>query len=74
MREGDQSLVQEPHFDYDLVEGSLVIDAFDASNGVRVWHRSSRAEIHPDRIDERLLQASVTELLSSFPSAQARRP
>jgi hypothetical protein len=74
VREGDQSLTQEPHFDYDVVEGSLVIDAFDATTGVRVWHGSSRAEVNPDRVDAALLQTSVTELLASFPSARAREP
>jgi hypothetical protein len=74
VREGDQSLMQEPHFEYDVVEGSLVIDAFDATNGVRVWHGSSRSEINPDRVDEALLQTSVTELLASFPSARVRAP
>jgi uncharacterized protein DUF4136 len=74
VREGDQSLVQEPHFVYDVVEGSLVIDAFDATNGVRVWHGSSRAEIDPDRVDPALLRTSVAELLGSFPSAGGRKP
>jgi hypothetical protein len=50
------------------VEGALVIDAFDARSGVRVWHGSSRAEIKPDRVDEALLQTSVAEVLASFPS------
>jgi hypothetical protein len=67
-REGDQSLLGLPHFDYDVVEGALVIDAFDARSGVRVWHGSSRAEIKPDRVDEALLQTSVAEVLASFPS------
>jgi hypothetical protein len=74
VREGDQSLVQEPHFDYDVVEGSLVIDAFDATNGVRVWHGASRGEIHPERVDVALLQTSVTELLASLPTARAHAP
>jgi hypothetical protein len=71
VREGDQSLVQEPHFDYDEVDGALVVDAFDARNGMSVWHGSSRAEINPDRADEALLEASVTDLFVSFPTARA---
>jgi Domain of unknown function (DUF4136) len=65
--EGDQSLMQEPHFDYDVVEGSLVVDAFDAATGVRVWHGSSQAEIQADRVNRAVLKASVAELLASFP-------
>jgi hypothetical protein len=73
-REGDQSLFGMPHFEYDVLDGSLVIDAFDATNGVMVWHGTSRAEIHPDRVNEALLQTSITELLKSFPSAEVRAP
>ncbi len=74
VREGDQDLVQEPHFDYDVVEGSLVIDAVDATNGVRVWHGSGRADVDPDRVDETRLERSVTALLSAFPPAGTRAP
>jgi hypothetical protein len=72
--EGDQSLPEMPNPEYDVVERSLVIDAFDATNGARVWHGSSRAEIDPNRINEALLQTSVREMLASFPAAQAHAP
>ena len=73
-QEGDQSLLGMPAPEYDVVARSLVIDAFDATNGVRVWHGSSRAEIDPHRINEALLQTSVRELLASFPAAEAHAP
>lgn len=55
----------------DFVEGSLVIDAFDAATNNKVWHGASRANIDPDRIDDQRLKRSVQELLSSFPAAKA---
>lgn len=52
----------------DFVNGTLVIDAFDGAKGDRVWHGANRARIDPDSIDDRLLQRSVGELISSFPA------
>jgi hypothetical protein len=69
--EGDQSEMEEPHFDYEEVDGALVIDALDGSSGARVWHGSSRAQIDPARIDQALLQRSVSALFASFPRAPA---
>jgi hypothetical protein len=66
--EGDQSEFESPHFDYDEVDGALVIDAFDAASGLRVWHGSSRTEIAPQHVDQALLQRSVALLLASFPA------
>jgi len=56
----------------DFVEGSLVVDAFESSSGVRIWHGASRAQIDPDHIDDALLGRAVTHLLASFPSAAGR--
>jgi len=53
-----------------FVEGSLVIDAFDASTGVRVWHGASREQIDSSHIDNDLLKRSVAELLAAFPTLQ----
>jgi hypothetical protein len=52
----------------DFVEGALVIDAFDGSDGNRVWHGAMRANIDPNRIDDELLARSVQNLLSLFPT------
>lgn len=72
--EGEQSEVESPHFDYDEVDRAMVIEAFDASSGVRVWHGSSRAEIDPDRVNQALVQRSVSALLAGFPSAAPGTP
>jgi hypothetical protein len=53
-----------------FVERSLVIDAFDATSGVRVWHGSSRAEIDPDHVSETLLERTVSALVDAFPGAK----
>ena len=53
-----------------VVEGSLVVDAFDAATGVRVWHGATRGQIESDHIDNDLLQRSVVELIAAFPTPQ----
>jgi hypothetical protein len=53
-----------------FVERSLVIDAFDATSGVRVWHGSSHAEIDPARVNQGMLRRSVTALVATFPIAK----
>jgi hypothetical protein len=69
--EGDQSEMGEPHFDYEEVDRALVIDALDGTNGARVWHGSSRAEIDPTRVNQGMLRRSVSALFASFPHAPA---
>jgi putative membrane protein len=72
--EGQQSVTQTPHFDYQELDGALVVDMFDAGSGVRVWHGSSRVELDPDRADSPLLERSVKALLATFPTAPPRVP
>jgi hypothetical protein len=55
--------------DTDLVVGALVIDAFDAATGVRIWHGADQVKIDPDRIDEGRLERSVAEIFALFPRA-----
>jgi hypothetical protein len=55
----------------DFVEGSLVVDAFDATTDGKVWHGASRAQVDPNHINEAELQRSVTALLASFPVRHA---
>jgi hypothetical protein len=55
----------------DFVEGSLVIDAFDAT-GRKVWHGASQAKIDPDHIDDALLRRAVEDLLARFPATNGR--
>jgi len=53
----------------DFLQGSVVIDAVDAKSGTLVWHGRSRADVVPDRIEEKTLVRSVQSLLASFPKA-----
>jgi len=48
--------------------GELAIDAFDGSSRTQVWHGSAEAQIDPKKINERLLQTAVRQLLVKFPS------
>lgn len=57
--------------DADFAEGALVIDAFDAATGGKIWHGATSANIRPDRIDDHRLRRSVQELLAPFPTANA---
>jgi len=50
-----------------IVERSLVVDAFDARTGVRVWHGSSSTEIDPDHVSQALLERTVSGLIAAFP-------
>jgi hypothetical protein len=56
----------------DGVEGALVIDAFDATTGARVWHGASRADHDSRHVDDALLRRSATEILAAFPAVQLR--
>jgi hypothetical protein len=47
--------------------GGLVIDAFDASSRVHVWHGTAEARIDSKGIDDQLLQAAVQQVLAKFP-------
>jgi hypothetical protein len=49
-------------------KGEIVIDAFDTSSAAQVWHGTAEAEVDPDRINSRLLEASVQRVLASFPA------
>jgi len=54
-----------------MVEGSLVVDAFDAATGgVRLWHGATRGQIESDHIDNDLLRRSVVELIAAFPTRE----
>jgi hypothetical protein len=70
-REGDQSLLGMPRFVYDVVNGAMVVDAFDGLNGALAWHGTIRAEIQPDRLDTPMLQTLIDELIRRFPAASA---
>jgi hypothetical protein len=48
--------------------GEVVIDAFDGSSRTQVWHGSAEAQIDPKKINDRLLQTAVRQLLVRFPS------
>jgi len=65
--EGEQSEVGFPAQDYDEVEASLVIDAFDGASGVRVWHGTSRVDIAPDKANQPHIHRTITDMFASFP-------
>ncbi len=48
--------------------GELVIDAFDGSSRAQVWHGAAEAQINPQKINERLLQTAVQQMLARFPA------
>ena len=48
--------------------GELVIDAFDASSSAQVWHGAAEAQIDPQKINDRLLQTAVQQMLAKFPA------
>ena len=66
--------VETPGGDYSEVEKSVVIDAFDATSGARVWHGSSGVEIGGDGTSAALLERVVTALFVSFPPCTDGRP
>lgn len=57
--------------DQELVEGALVIDAFDGKTHALLWHGFVRAVIQPDKVDYDQLQRDVESVLASFPAAGA---
>jgi hypothetical protein len=55
-------------------KGRIAVDAFDASNGLQVWHGSGEAEVDPKKIDDSLLEAAVQQVLAPFPTRSAASP
>jgi hypothetical protein len=52
----------------DFVEGSFVIDAFDAATDQLLWHGSARLEVEPATVNEERLRRAANAVLTSFPS------
>jgi hypothetical protein len=48
--------------------GEFVIDAFDGPSRAQVWHGTAETQINSQRIDDRLLQTAVQQMLSRFPA------
>jgi hypothetical protein len=63
----DESLPQ--NLKTDFVDGCLVIDAFDVTRGVKVWHAASSAQIDTEHTDVDRLRRFLENVLSSFPAA-----
>ena len=57
-------LDDEPH---DLVEGSFVIDAFDAKSHRMLWQGAVKEVIDPAHVDFDRLNKAVQKVLASFP-------
>jgi len=56
----------------DLVEGSFVIDAFDAETHKLLWHGSARSVIDPARVDYDRLQRAVESVMAFLPARAAQ--
>ena len=56
----------------DLVEGSFVIDAFDAQTHRMVWHGAAREVIDPGHVSFERIQRAVEKVMASFPVRPAR--
>jgi hypothetical protein len=54
-----------------IEKGRIAIDAFDTSSDTQVWHGTAEAEVDPSKIDDRLLQTAVQQVLASFPARNA---
>jgi hypothetical protein len=52
-------------------KNELVVDAFDTSSDVQVWHGTADSNVSPEKIDDQSLQASVQRLLAPFPARSA---
>jgi hypothetical protein len=50
-----------------LILGEMVVDAFDGSTAQQVWHGIAKAEIDPQRINERAIGAALQQMLAPFP-------
>jgi len=61
------NITGEEFEDRDFVEGGIVIDAFDRSNG-QIWHGAARTEIDPNKPSEVRLQNAVNAALTRFPT------
>jgi hypothetical protein len=57
--------------DRELVEGALVIDAFDGKTHALLWHGFVRAVVQPDKVDYDHLRRDVESVLASFPASGA---
>jgi hypothetical protein len=58
----------------DFVDGCLVIDAFDVTRGVRVWHGTTSAQIDTDHANVERLKRALANVLSPFPAARELAP
>jgi hypothetical protein len=54
-----------------VYEGAIQVDVYDSASGLRAWHGSIALPLRRNHVDASLLERSVTELLSSFPSHRA---
>jgi hypothetical protein len=54
-----------------IEKGRIAIDAFDSSSDTQVWHGTAEAVVDPQKIDDRLLQTAVQQVLASFPARSA---
>jgi hypothetical protein len=63
-----------PDLKTDFVDGCLVIDAFDVTRGVKVWHGTSSAQIDTDHANVERMKRFLANVLSSFPAARDLTP
>ena len=61
------NITGEEFEDRDFVEGGIVIDAYDRSNG-QIWHGAARTEIDPAHPSLDRLEIAVDAALAHFPA------
>lgn len=54
-----------------VVERKVVVDAFNASSGVLVWHQVAESDVDLQTTDDTLLQGIVRRMMVSFPDRSA---
>lgn len=76
--QGDYIPVDPPYHgfldqeDQELIEGAIVIDAFEGKTHELLWHGFARALVQPDKIDYDRLRRTVESVLSAFPASTPR--
>jgi hypothetical protein len=55
-----------------VVKGRVVVDAFNASNDVRVWRQEVESDVDLQNTNDNLLRAVVRRMMVSFPDRHPR--
>jgi hypothetical protein len=55
-----------------IVKSRVVVDAFNASNDVRVWRQVTGSDVDLQNTNDKLLRAVVRRMMVSFPARKAK--